>query len=345
MMFIYYLQLIGYYPWSSPVPIDNQTSEQNTRPISDNTKKRKNKHTKQRSIQPGLCGLQNIGNTCFMNSAIQCLSNIPELTKWAKTYPSSSDKLNVTHAYTSLIQSMWSGGNECMIPSEVKRTVSRHASIFTDFGQKDSHEFMNSLLNALHTELAENDSSESIVTELFRIRTESRVTCETCKIPDSAEEIIYCLPLPLGDEPQITLQTLLNDFTKEELLDGQYYCSRCDGFQPAQQKTSLLLPLPPVIVVQLKRFTFDETDDKLNTFVDYPVSNWQVDSNDENSIYDLSAISMHVGNLRGGHYTTLARLNGGNQWYHFNDSCVQPFHDCTQIVNRNAYVLVYLKRN
>ncbi|CAF2516432.1 unnamed protein product [Rotaria sp. Silwood2] len=242
---------------------------------------------------------------------------------------------------------MWSGKNACVTPYDIKKYVSQHAPIFSDYAQKDSHEFMNCLLNALHSEFIENNVSSneqsSIVTKLFSINTQSKVTCLHCNMHDSLEEITYCLSLPLENESTVTLQTLLDDFLKEEQLEGQYYCSHCQDLRLAKQKTNLCQPLPPVIIVQLKRFTFHETNDKLNTLVKYPIVNWNVDGSD-NSLYDLVAVSMHVGHLKGGHYTTLARLNGSGPWYRFNDSNIELIHDTDCLVNPYAYVLMYLKK-
>jgi len=69
----------------------------------------------------GLCGLSNLGNTCFMNSALQCISNTTELTKYF-LYGIYKDEVNYKNAlgtqgrlvaaYAQLMKEMWIEGDK-----------------------------------------------------------------------------------------------------------------------------------------------------------------------------------------------------------------------------------------
>ena len=290
---------------------------------------------------PGLCGLTNIGNTCFMNSALQCLSNIPSLTQWAKDYQyhSSMQNKDIIYVYTSLIQSMWSGKHSSVTPRDIKEIVSRSAPIFADYGQKDSHEFMNSLLNAL-----EKTNSTSIITNLFHIHTQSQVTCLGCNFTENTDESTTFLPLPLPrktlSNKEIPLENLIADYCSEDDVDGSYYCQSCQQYTHAKQKTNICSPLPRVLIILLKRFPFDGTFHKIDTFVRYKLQHENLIS--KNDAYQLCAVSSHVGSLAGGHYTTLAKNYVMKQWYRFNDSHISQI-DLDSIITNNAYVLVYLR--
>lgn len=77
----------------------------------------------------GICGLSNLGNTCFMNSALQCLSNTPDLTRYILA-GAWRDELNrdnplgmegeVARAYANLIDKLWNGSNKVFSPREFK---------------------------------------------------------------------------------------------------------------------------------------------------------------------------------------------------------------------------------
>lgn len=112
----------------------------------------------EKGLKPrGLCGLANIGNTCYMNAALQALSNCPPLTQYFLECSSFSKEVKNTAVcknYSLLINDIWSRKRpKYVVPSQLLRSVRLVNLQFRGYGQQDAQEFLRCIMDQLHEEL------------------------------------------------------------------------------------------------------------------------------------------------------------------------------------------------
>jgi len=108
--------------------------------------------------EAGLVGLSNLGNTCYMNSTLQCLSNTPALTKLFLKCPEllpTDIKPNLGQAYTKLLMDLWqsAGDHDFVAPTGVLHAIKQAWPAFRGFQQHDAQEFLRCFMDQLHKEL------------------------------------------------------------------------------------------------------------------------------------------------------------------------------------------------
>ncbi|XP_072568226.1 ubiquitin carboxyl-terminal hydrolase 43a isoform X1 [Paramormyrops kingsleyae] len=132
---------------------------------------------------PGVLGLKNHGNTCFMNAVVQCLSNTDLLAEYLgleqyksdfnprgfngilKSEDSQQDRGEVTEQLASLIRALWTLEYTPQLSVEFKSIVSKYSSQFRGNSQHDALEFLLWLLDRMHEDVSSTVNSHNSKTK------------------------------------------------------------------------------------------------------------------------------------------------------------------------------------
>ncbi|KAM5171304.1 ubiquitin carboxyl-terminal hydrolase 8 isoform 2-T2 [Mantella aurantiaca] len=259
---------------------------------------------------PALTGLRNLGNTCYMNSILQCLCNTPHLAEYfhKNYYQADINRSNllghkgeVAEEFGIIMKALWTGQYKYISPRDFKVTIGKINDQFAGYSQQDSQELLLFLMDGLHEDLNKADNrkrhkeenndhlsdhqaadsawikhkqlNESIIVALFQGQFKSTVQCLSCHKKSRTFEAFMYLSLPLPSSSKCSLQDCLKSFSKEEKLtdNNRFYCSNCKTRRDSMKKIEIW-KLPPVLLVHLKRFSYEgRWKQKLQTCVDFPL--------------------------------------------------------------------------
>jgi ubiquitin C-terminal hydrolase len=110
-------------------------------------------------IYPHKTGLENIGQTCYMNSSIQCLSNIKYLSdNLIKHFGEFDvDKQPLSLAFSSLVFDLFTTQKKYIAPKMFKKIIGKLNPLFEGMHAADAKDLIFFILEKLHQELNKND--------------------------------------------------------------------------------------------------------------------------------------------------------------------------------------------
>ncbi|KAJ6743011.1 hypothetical protein OIU85_017033 [Salix viminalis] len=303
-------------------------------------------------------GLENLGNTCFLNSVVQCLTYTEPLA----AYLQSGKHQNSCHvagfcalcAIQKHVSRALQSSGRSLVPKDLVSNLRCISRNFRNARQEDAHEYMVNLLESMHKCcLPSGVPSESpaayetsLVHKIFGGSLRSQVECQQCSYCSNKFDPFLDLSLEIARAD--TLPALLRNFTAAEMLDGgekHYQCQRCKQKVRAKKRLTVH-KAPHVLTIHLKRFHAHDPGRKVGRKVIFDRSldmKPYVSGSYEGDLkYSLYGVLVHYGhNTHSGHYVCFVRTSSGI-WHLLNDNQVRQVSE-KAVLEQKAYMLFYVR--
>lgn len=237
-------------------------------------------------------GLPNFGNTCFFNSAIQCMAHVPELTN--HLFQNEYDgPCQVTKEYGALLKAMWKG-KDSPDPRALYEAFITHFPKFTRFAPHDVQEVVLELVNLFETTLGKD-----LIQDVFNGKEIQEVTYP--KGVSKKEHDVTVIVLT----PRASGQKLDELFREREGMDAFSGYIDDDGTQwHAAVTRTYITTFPRTLIV-----SFSQYNAKHSISVPQRYNG-----------YALFGLVVHYGTVNGGHYAVYTKHRG--VWRYIDDDVI-----------------------
>ena len=323
----------------------------------------------------GLCGLINMGNTCYMNSIFQVILhhdlfvNYFISEKVDKEINEERKESIVVKEMNRLVKGYWSFETYHQIkPLSIIKALWHMNGMFHPYRQNDAQEFLTFLLDLIHIGIEHpvriklkqkskkltNTIQQAVdhwknffgekysdLVSLYYFQMRTTIECPDGKVISTSFNPSSILSVDIiGNDLYSCLD---KHFSKEHVEykteKGNQLCTKQEQLQYMSE----------YLFIQLKRFQFTPqgTTRKIFDQVVYPqVLN--IDSYVDNSVdkqhrtYELDGIILHQGEADNGHYYSYQKHN--KEWYKFDDELVVKISENQILDHQDVYLLVYKKK-
>ena len=282
--------------------------------------------------KPG--GISNVGNTCYLNSALQALAAFyPEMFKGKSSLATTGEKIvNKINTGQTVTQQEAKAFFEALKQSGWKGKQGY---------QEDTQEALLHIMNAL------NFPKATQVSQLTRVDTGATKQ-------GRSSDPFRTLEMPIASPGQAvpttkSMQDIVDEHFRAEEIDGYKW----DGVTTKIKKALRILDNDKltnnILPILVKRYSFDPTTGKpakINTALQDTGSivlrKGHLLGGKQDVPYELVGILEQSGSMGGGHY--VAHVKRGEKWYLADDSYVSPSKEIQKAAGR-GYVLFYRKKN